>query len=625
MSETSIPEQAAAGGSVSRKVPLKTEDSARPMTGNEAIARGAWEAGCRVAAAYPGTPSTEILESLATYPTEDVHAQWSTNEKTAMDVAYGASYGGVRAFCAMKHVGLNVAADALMTEAYLGVNGGLAIAVCDDPGIHSSQNEQDTRLFGKLANVPVLEPSDAQEALEFTRWAFELSEQFDTPVIVRSTTRLSHTRSSVLLGERREVESRGFVERPENVALPITARKRHPLVIERELEMEKYFSASDKTRWLQARSGNGNKAAEAVGVITAGIAYSYVREVLPAVSVLKLPASYPLARDKVREFCAAHDRIIIVEELEPFLETEISAMGISVEGKVFFPRAGELSPELVYDGFAKAGLLEPKNRDNGLEIEELVRPPVLCAGCPHTGGYMALRALNARVAGDIGCYTLAAMQPLQAMHTCVSMGSSIGTAAGLALAGTETRPIVATIGDSTFLHGGIPALINAVYNSADITVLLLNNSTTAMTGGQDHPGTGRTLRGDATHKVNYADICRSAGVESLVEVDSYDLGVLYKALREATEYRGVSVVIANRPCVLDPVKIKGPAFQVRADGCTACQSCMNLGCPALSWSDEMLDGHHKIQIDESLCIGCTLCVQICPSDCIRPAAELRPS
>jgi len=593
------------------------------MTGNEAIARGAWEAGCRVAAAYPGTPSTEILENLAKYPAEDLHAQWSTNEKIALDVAYGGSYGGVRSFCAMKHVGLNVAADALMTEAYLGVNGGLVIAVCDDPGIHSSQNEQDTRLFCKLANVPVLEPSDAQEALEYTRWAFELSEQFDTPVIVRSTTRLSHTRSAVVVGERQQIESKGFIERPENIALPTTARLRHPLVIEREYAMEKYFSQSDRTQWLKGHQKGGNKAAQSVGVITAGLVYSYVREVLPDISVLKLPSSFPLAREAVARFCDAYDRIIVVEELEPFLETEISAMGIEVEGKVFFPRAGELSPELVYDGFAKAGLLEPKNRDNGLEIEQLVRPPVLCPGCPHTGGYMALRAINARVAGDIGCYTLAAMQPLQAMHTCVSMGSSIGTAVGLAKAGTETRPIVATIGDSTFLHGGIPALINAVYNQANITVLLLNNSTTAMTGGQDHPGTGKTLRGDATHKVSFADICRSVGVDSLIEVDSYDLGVLYKAIREATEYRGVSVVIANRPCVLDPIKIKGPAFQIRASGCTACQSCMNLGCPALSWRDEMLDGHHKIQIDQSLCIGCTLCVQICPSDCIRPASELQ--
>ncbi len=623
MSEATTLEQAPIKGKKGRKIKSRIEDQAKPMTGNEAIARGAWEAGCRVAAAYPGTPSTEILENLAKYPAEDLHAQWSTNEKIALDVAYGGSYGGVRSFCAMKHVGLNVAADALMTEAYLGVNGGLVIAVCDDPGIHSSQNEQDTRLFCKLANVPVLEPSDAQEALEYTRWAFELSEQFDTPVIVRSTTRLSHTRSAVVVGERQQIESKGFIERPENIALPTTARLRHPLVIEREYAMEKYFSQSDRTQWLKGHQKGGNKAAQSVGVITAGLVYSYVREVLPDISVLKLPSSFPLAREAVARFCDAYDRIIVVEELEPFLETEISAMGIEVEGKVFFPRAGELSPELVYDGFAKAGLLEPKNRDNGLEIEQLVRPPVLCPGCPHTGGYMALRAINARVAGDIGCYTLAAMQPLQAMHTCVSMGSSIGTAVGLAKAGTETRPIVATIGDSTFLHGGIPALINAVYNQANITVLLLNNSTTAMTGGQDHPGTGKTLRGDATHKVSFADICRSVGVDSLIEVDSYDLGVLYKAIREATEYRGVSVVIANRPCVLDPIKIKGPAFQIRASGCTACQSCMNLGCPALSWRDEMLDGHHKIQIDQSLCIGCTLCVQICPSDCIRPASELQ--
>ena len=596
---------------------IQTSGDARPMTGNEAIARGAWEAGCRVAAAYPGTPSTEILENLAKYPAEDVHAQWSTNEKTALDVAYGASYGGVRAFCAMKHVGLNVAADALLTEAYIGVNGGMVLAVCDDPGIHSSQNEQDTRLFGKLANVPVLEPSDAQEALEFTRWAYELSEKFDTPIIVRSTTRIAHTRSPVVVGDREEIGPREFVERPENVALPTTARARHPVVIEREYAMEKYFSESPR---LQVIDGDSS-----VGIVTAGMSYSYVRETLQGYRILKLPASFPLARDAVREFCESVDRVIVVEELEPFLETEISAMGYQVEGKKYFPRAGELSPELVHEGFAQAGLLKSRKVETHIEINELVRPPVLCSGCPHTGGYMALRALNARVAGDIGCYTLAAMQPLQAMDTCVSMGSSIGTAVGLAMAGNETRPIVATIGDSTFLHGGITGLIDAVYNNANITVLLLNNSTTAMTGGQEHPGTGRTLRGEEAHAVNYADVCRAVGVKSLKEVDSYDLGVLYQAIREATEYKGVSVVIANRPCVLDPVKIKGPAFQIRAEGCTACQSCMNLGCPALSWSEEMLDGHYKSKIDDSSCSGCTLCVRLCRSDCIRPAAELRAS
>lgn len=601
----------------SLNIMTQTGSDARPMTGNEAIARGAWEAGCKVAAAYPGTPSTEILENLAKYPVEDVHAQWSTNEKVALDVAYGASYGGVRAFCAMKHVGLNVAADALLTEAYIGVNGGMVLAVCDDPGIHSSQNEQDTRLFGKLANVPVLEPSDAQEALEFTRWAYDLSEKFDTPIIVRSTTRIAHTRSPVLVGEREEIGPREFVERPENVALPTTARARHPVVIEREYAMEKYFSESPK---LQVIEGDSS-----VGIITAGMSYSYVRETLPGYRILKLPASFPLARDAVREFCESVDRVIVVEELEPFLETEISAMGYKVEGKKFFPRAGELSPELVHEGFAQAGLLKSRKVEIPIEINELVRPPVLCSGCPHTGGYMALRALNARVAGDIGCYTLAAMQPLQAMDTCVSMGSSIGTAVGLAMAGNETRPIVATLGDSTFLHGGITGLIDAVYNNANITVLILNNSTTAMTGGQEHPGTGKTLRGEESHAVNYAAVCRAVGVKSLTEVDSYDLATLYQAIREATEYKGVSVVIANRPCVLDPVKIKGPAFQIRAEGCTACQSCMNLGCPALSWSDEMLDGHYKIKIDESSCIGCTLCVQLCPSDCIRPAAELRAS
>jgi indolepyruvate ferredoxin oxidoreductase alpha subunit len=586
----------------------------RPLNGNEAIAQGAWEAGMRVAAAYPGTPSTEILETLARYPAEDLYAEWSTNEKVALDVAIGASFAGARALAAMKHVGLNVAADALMSLTYIGVNGGLVLVVCDDPGIHSSQNEQDSRLYCRLAMVPCLEPSDAQESLDFTRLAFDLSEEFDTPVVVRSTTRLSHTRSPVTIGPRRDAASRGFLENSnKHVMIPTNARNRHPLLIERETKLRAYFDTAEISRWERGDTK--------IGVITAGTVYTYVKEVLPEASVLKLGASYPLPDRLIAEFCASVERVFVIEELEPVIETEVRAMGIEAEGKAFFPRVGEMSPDLVRQGFEQAGVLQPAAKTEPWPITPTVRPPVLCPGCPHTTSYMALRALDARVAGDIGCYTLATVEPLRSIDTCVSMGSSIANALGMAKAGYDEKPLVATVGDSTFLHSGIPPLIDAVYNKANITVILLDNHVTAMTGGQDHPGTGRTLRGEETHKIDYEQLIKSLGVKWVRRIDSYDVPAMYQSFREAVAYKGVSVVISDRPCVLDPMKIRGPAFQVRLDGCTGCQSCMNLGCPSITWADEIIDGHHKVKIDSATCIGCTLCVQICPSDCIRPAVQ----
>jgi indolepyruvate ferredoxin oxidoreductase, alpha subunit len=593
--------------------PGRTKD-VRPLTGNEAIARGAWEAGVKVAAAYPGTPSTEILETLAHYPAADVHAQWSTNEKVALDVAIGASFAGRRALAAMKHVGLNVAADAFMSVTYIGVNGGLVLAVCDDPGIHSSQNEQDTRIYGALAIVPVLEPSDAQEALDFTRLAFELSETFDTPVIVRSTTRLSHTRSPVAIGDRKEPPPRGFIEKPsKNVMIPAYARPRHGAVIEREARLKAYFAEAPINRW---EAGDTS-----FGVITAGTCYPYVREVLPDANVLKLGASWPLPDALLRRYCESVDRIFVVEELEPVIEKEVRALGFQIEGKRFFPRTGELSPELVRAGFEQAGILVSRPQQSGWTPEPLVRPPVLCAGCPHTSSFLAVRASGARVAGDIGCYTLACLDPLRGIDTTVSMGSSIGNAIGMAKAG-EAKPIVATIGDSTFLHAGIPPLINAVYNQANITVLLLDNHVTAMTGGQQHPGTGKTLRGEDVPKVDYEALVRAIGVKWVRTVDSYDLAAVHHALRDAINYRGVAVLITNRPCVLDPVKIKGPPFEVVEEQCNACQACMNLGCPAITWSGQWFEGRHKVQIDQSLCIGCTLCAQLCTVDCIKTVAPV---
>ncbi len=599
------------------KRPTDPAQDVRPMTGNEAIARGAWEAGVKVAAAYPGTPSTEILESLATYPAADLHAQWSTNEKVALDVAIGASFAGRRALAAMKHVGLNVAADAFMSQAYIGVNGGLVLAVADDPGIHSSQNEQDTRIYGQFATVPVLEPSDAQEALEFTRLAFEISEQFDTIAIVRGTTRLSHTRSPVKLGTREEPPARGFVESPaKNVMIPAHARARHAVVLAREAKLKAYLETATINRW--------EKGDTAFGVVTAGTCYPYVREVLPHATVLKLGASWPLPEALLRRFCESVERVFVVEELEPVFERELLALGCKVEGKAYFPRSGEFSPEIVRAGFEKAGMLAARPQAAaGWTPEPLVRPPVLCAGCPHTSSFMAVRAAGARVAGDIGCYPLACLDPLRGLDTTVSMGSSIGNASGMAKAG-ETKPVMATIGDSTFLHAGIPSLIDAVYNNANITVLLLDNHITAMTGGQDHPGTGRTLRGEPAPRVDYEALVRAIGVKWVRSVDSYDLAAMYQTLREAIAYRGVSVVISNRPCVLDPMKIKGPALVVQDDACNACQSCMNLGCPALTWAEGMFEGRHKVKIDPALCIGCTLCAQVCTNDCIKTATPVMP-
>ncbi len=590
----------------------------RPLTGNEAIARGAWEAGVKVAAAYPGTPSTEILESLATYPAQDLHAQWSTNEKVALDVAIGAAFAGSRALAAMKHVGLNVAADALMSQTYIGVNGGLVIVVADDPGLHSSQNEQDTRVYGQFAMVPVLEPADAQEALEFTRLAFDLSERFDTIVILRTTTRLSHTRSAVKVGERHEAPARGFVEKPaKNVMIPAHARPRHVAIVEREAQLAQWMEDAPIHRWERGDDAGGADGRPAWGVITAGTCYPYVREVAPRASVLKLGASWPLPKRLLREFCASVQRVFVVEELEPLIERELRAMGIEVTGKAVFPRTGEFSPEVVRAGFEQAGVLPARARRTIPFVPEpVVRPPVLCAGCPHTSAYMAVRATGARVAGDIGCYTLAALDPLRGIDTSVAMGSSIGVAVGMAKAG-EPRPVLATIGDSTFLHGGLPALIDAVYNDANITVMLLDNHITAMTGGQDHPGTGKTLRGDPAPRVDYEALVRAIGVKWVRKADSYDLAAMYQTLREAIAFRGVSVVISDRPCVLDPVRIKGPSLSVVPELCNACQSCMNLGCPALVWSDETFEGRHKVRIDPALCVGCTLCAQVCTVDCIK--------
>lgn len=591
---------------------------AQLLLGNEAVALGAYHAGVRVAAGYPGTPSTETLEYLARIAPADVCVEWSTNEKVALDEGIGAALGGVRALVTMKHVGLNVAMDSWMTSAFVGVNGGLVVLSADDPGMHSSQNEQDNRYLAHIAGIPFFEPADSQEAYDFTREAFRASEAWDLPCLLRTTTRISHARSRTMAAPRDEIAARSFRRQPEKyVMLPVNARRRRVEHVERLKRL---------AAWVENHPFNREEMrSSSLGVITAGISYHYVREVLPGASILKIGIGFPLPQRKIREFAYKVERLYVVEELEPYLEDEVERLGLAVEGKCWFPRTGELSPEIVRKGFRAAGEL-PASPVQGARQTPLpapvVRPPVLCAGCPHVTPYLVLREMDAIVMGDIGCYTLAAGEPLRAMDTCLAMGSSIGMAVGMAKAGVPTRPIVATIGDSTFLHGGIPALLDAVYSEVDITVVILDNGTTAMTGGQPNPASGSSMRGEAAPRVNIPDLCRAMGVDSVVVVDPYDLGATHRALLAATRSRGVSVVITNRPCVEAPVKSRGRIYTVEPDRCDGCQMCMNLGCPAVVWDSAIRAQRRVVRIDPDLCSGCTVCAQMCPQSAIHARDQI---
>ncbi|MFC2075909.1 thiamine pyrophosphate-dependent enzyme [candidate division KSB1 bacterium] len=460
------------------------------LSGNEAVARGAWEAGVEVAAGYPGTPSTEILESIVAY--DGVNAEWSVNEKVAFEVAYGAAVGGKRSLASMKHVGVNVAADALMTAAYTGVNRGLVLVSADDPGIHSSQNEQDNRLFAAFAKIPMLEPADSAEAYEFTRLAFEISERFDTPVLLRLTTRICHGRGVVMPGDRGKIEPYPYRKDAQKyVMIPAHARVRHGAVEERRLALERYAEDCGANRPEMGDT--------AVGVVTAGVPYQYAREVLPAASFFKLGLTWPLPEKGLKEFAERVEKLYVVEELEPFLEDRLRAMGLTVIGKKLLPRTGELSPELLREKLFP----EKSSHQKVLPPALPGRPPVMCPGCPHRRVFYILKKMKATVTGDIGCYTLSALEPLSTMDTCICMGASVGVAQGFrkALGEDDKKPSVAVLGDSTFIHAGIPALINAVYNQTNITVIVLDNRTTAMTGLQEHPGTGRTLQGGGGSRV----------------------------------------------------------------------------------------------------------------------------
>ena len=558
------------------------------LLGDFAVARGAWEAGVKVAAAYPGTPSTEITEELARFP--EVYSEWSPNEKVALEVGIGASIRGARTIVSMKHVGLNVACDPLFTASYTGVNGGLVIAVADDPSVFSSQNEQDTRLTAVSAQVPVLEPSDSEEAKEFTKYAFELSEQFDTPIILRVTTRVAHSQSLVELGERREQPLRAY-ERDikKYVMMPANARVKHVAV---EARMQNIGQAAENMPLNRIEEGSKD-----LGIICSGGVYQYVKEALPEASVLKLGMVYPLPYDMIKKFAASVKRCIVAEELAPHLETLIKAHGIEVEGKNIFPRCGEFSARLI-----RSCVLGERGPAAPAEVP--ARPPVLCAGCPHRGVFYVLSKLKLNVLGDIGCYTLGAVPPLGSMDAVVCMGASIGMAVGFDKADPEAhKHSVAVIGDSTFIHSGITGLIDAVYNKSNITVVILDNRTTGMTGHQNHPATGKTIKNEETYELDLAAVCKAVGAASVRTVDPGDLAATEAAVREELAKECVSVIIAKKPCVLLTKRLYS-GFAVN-ENCKKCKACLKLGCPAI------VNGKDGITIDVSLCTECGLCKSVC--------------
>jgi indolepyruvate ferredoxin oxidoreductase alpha subunit len=593
----------------------------RMLSGNEAIARGAWEAGVHLAAAYPGTPSTEILEELSRFP--HVYCEWSTNEKVAVDVAVGAAYAGRRALATMKHVGLNVAADSFFYASFTGAEAGLVLVSADDPGMHSSQNEQDNRRFAQFARVPCLEPSDSQECKDFTIAAFDLSEKFDTPVLLRTTTRTNHSSTPVELGERTDVAPRRkkFPRDPAKyVMIPANARARHPLVEQRVLDLAAWAEKTPLNR-IEWRD-------RAIGIVTAGIAYQYAREVLPAASVLKLGMVYPVPERLIRAFAAGVERLIVLEELDPVLEQEIRLLGIACEGKSIFPLCGELDPTVVRRAAAAAGLAvdRPPVGAAALDLPELpARPPVLCAGCPHRGVFQLLSKKKVPVAGDIGCYTLGLLPPLSAIHSCGCMGAGIGVAHGAAKAGIGER-MVAVIGDSTFYHTGLPALANVAYNRSNVLTIILDNRTTAMTGHQSNPGTGLTLQHQDTGVIELEPLVRALGIRRVATVDSYDVAGLEKAYKELMAHDEPAVLVARRECALLPeIRKRWVALEVVEEACTGCGICFRIGCPAILKSEEMDAKSSKplALIDADACTGCEVCAQVCPHDAILTRDQMR--
>lgn len=588
------------------------------LSGNEAIARGAYEAGVSVAAGYPGTPSTEVIEALAAYP--EVWVQWSTNEKVAVEVIIGASLAGARALAAMKHVGLNVAADPFLTFCYMPTRGGTVIVSADDPGMHSSQNEQDNRQYGRLARTPVLMPADSEEARDFTRAAFDLSEEFQTPVILRTTTRLSHGRSPVRLGTRQEAaRPLRFERRPQGfVMLPANARRRHPLV---EARLDALREYAEDCPFNRVEWGDRD-----LGFITGGVAYQYVKEAFPDASVLKLGLAYPLPRQLIRRFAAGVRQLFVVEEGDPFWEELILAQGVTVLGQgvagpPVFPRVGELSVEAVREAvgaFLGAAGTASSSPAGSQELPQ--RPPVMCPGCPHRGVFYVLAKYHLITTGDIGCYTLGAAPPFHSIDTCTCMGSSIGHALGLekALGPEFSRKAVAVIGDSTFVHSGIAPLIDMVYNRGTGTVIILDNGTTAMTGHQGHPASGWDARHQPAPRLDLEALCRACGVNDVQVVDAYDLEAVEKAVKAAIARPEPSVIIARRACVLLP-GAPAPPIRFLPDKCIDCTACFRIGCPALE--RDSARGGKRPRLNETLCTGCLMCVQLCKPRALAPPEE----
>ena len=597
------------------------------LSGNEALALGAYHAGVKVATAYPGTPSTEILEAIARF--DDVYAEWSTNEKVAMEVALGASYTGVRAMASMKQVGLNVASDPFMAASTTGVDGGLVVVCADDPGAHSSQGEQDNRHYARLAKVPMLEPSDSQEAYDFMAHAFDLSEQFDTPVMVRTTTRIAHSKTVVDAKRSQTLPARQpqfKYNAAKYVMLPAHARIRHPLMEERLVKLAEYAETCPLNQVIWGE--------RELGVVTSGVAYQYAREVFPKASFLKLGMTYPLPRALLRHFASQVKRLIVVEELDPFLQENMQAMGIEATGKEFIPRVGELNPDIIYEAGQKMGLLPDLPRreiESGIELPR--RPPLLCPGCPHTGIFFVLSSIGQRaklararnktladspliITGDIGCYTLGTYPPLLAMDTCACMGASISEALGMEKVGVSKK-VVAVIGDSTFLHSGITGLVNGIYNKAQITIVILDNGTTAMTGHQEHPGTGISAQGKETGKVELELLIRGIGVRDIRVVDAFNMKELRRSVRSALESPELSVLIVRGACAVRIPKQGEPRI-IDMESCNLCGTCLLLGCSAIQKMDEQL------HIESSLCVGdtCAVCQQICPKQAIGPQSKI---
>ncbi len=575
------------------------------MLGNEAVARGAYEAGVTVVSSYPGTPSTEVTE-VVSKKYDEIYSEWACNEKVATEVAIGASFAGARSMTCMKHVGLNVAADPLYTASYTGVNGGLVVVVADDPGLHSSQNEQDTRNHAKASKIPVVEPSDSEECKEFTRLAFDLSEQFDTPVILRLTTRVAHSQSLVETNDRAQYTLKEMKKDPAKyVMMPAMAKARHIFVEERCEKIADY--AYDCP--FNKIEINDTK----IGVITNGISYQYAKEALPDASFLKLGITYPLSEKLIKDFASKVDKLYVIEELDPFIEEFCLSIGLKVCGKELFTKLGEYNPQMIKKAILGIDAPEFVSADETIPV----RPPVMCPGCPHRGMYYVLKKLKLTVCGDIGCYTLGALAPLSSLDYCVCMGAGIGMAHGIEKARGKdfSEGVVAVIGDSTFIHSGITGLIDIVYNKGVSTVIILDNSITGMTGHQQNPTTGYTIKGEETKNVDLVKLANAVGIERVVVADPFDLANFEKVVKEEVKSKEPSVIISQRPCALLKNVNYGLPCEIDQDKCKNCKMCMGLGCPAISIKEG------KITIDSSQCNGCKLCMNVCKFGAIKKVGE----